>query len=53
MRIELGLGDLVPLSLGWRTRRASVAALRSELAQMCLWRAALATRMRWLAHPAL
>ena len=29
-------GELMPLRLGWRTHRASVAALRYELAQICL-----------------
>ena len=46
-------GELARLDLGWRTRRPSVAALRYELAQICLWRATLITRLRWLAHPVL
>ena len=45
-------GELAPLGLGWRTRRASVADLRYELAQVRLWRATLIARMRWLAFPA-
>ena len=48
MRIEIGrwvpaldvcllwIWELAPFDAGWRTRRASVAARRSELAQMCL-----------------
>ena len=48
-----GTRELEPIERGWRTRWASVAALRCELAQKCFWRTVLVTRMPWLALPAL